>query len=68
MIRDADKLDNCRVKLEDKIEVLLGCGADEAGSQEISQATWEECLKESRFIPPTGKPKWIIGFPMSRIF
>lgn len=45
MIRDADKLDNCRVKLEDKIEVLLGCGADEAGSQEISQATWEECLE-----------------------
>ena len=25
LIRDADKLDNCRVKLEDKLEVLLGC-------------------------------------------
>ena len=68
MIRDADKLDNCRVKLEDKIEVLLGCGADEAGSQEISQATWEECLEGKSIHSANRKPKWIIGFPMSRIF
>lgn len=43
LIRDADKLDNCRVKLEDDMEVLLGCSAKEAGSQEISRETWEEC-------------------------
>lgn len=44
MIRDADKLDNCRVKLEDKIEVLLGCSPEVAGSQAISPEIWQECL------------------------
>lgn len=43
IIRDADKLDNCRVKLEDKIEILLGCAAEEAGRQEISPEVWKEC-------------------------
>ena len=43
LIRDADKLDNCRVKLEDSIEVMLGCSAGEAGSQDISPEVWEEC-------------------------
>lgn len=44
LIRDADKLDNCRVKLEEPIEVLLGCSAEEVGSQEISAEVWAECL------------------------
>lgn len=44
IIRDADKLDNCRVKLEETVEVLLGCSAEEAGKQEISEAVWEDCL------------------------
>lgn len=44
LIRDADKLDNCRVKLEEPIEVLLGCTAEEVGSQEISAEVWAECL------------------------
>ena len=43
IIRDADKLDNCRVKLDDSIEVMLGCSAGEAGSQYISPEVWEEC-------------------------
>ena len=43
LIRDADKLDNCRVKLEDQMEVLLGCSKEEAGCQEISPETWREC-------------------------
>lgn len=43
LIRDADKLDNCRVKLEDRIEVLLGCSGEEAGRQEISEEIWQEC-------------------------
>ena len=29
---DADKLDNCRVKLEEPVEVLLGCTAEEVGT------------------------------------
>ena len=45
LIRDADKLDNCRVKLEDKIEILLECGAEEAGRQPITPAVWEDCLR-----------------------
>ena len=45
LIRDADKLDNCRVKLEDRIEVLLGCSAEEAGTQEITPKIWEDCEK-----------------------
>lgn len=41
LIRDADKLDNCRVKLEDSIEILLGMCAEEVGSQEISDGVYE---------------------------
>ena len=44
LIRDGDKLDNCRVKLEDKLEVLLGCSGEDAGKQEISPETWQECM------------------------
>lgn len=47
IIRDADKLDNCRVKLEEKVEVLLGCSPEEAGSQDISPEVWRECLVQS---------------------
>lgn len=36
LIRDADKLDNCRVKLTDATETFLGVSAEEIGSQEIS--------------------------------
>lgn len=43
LIRDADKLDNCRVKLEEPIEVLLGCTAEEVGQQDISPEVWKEC-------------------------
>lgn len=44
LIRDADKLDNCRVKLEDSIQVLLGMDGDEVGRQEISDKVWKTCL------------------------
>ena len=47
LIRDADKLDNCRVKLEERVEVLLGgASAKEAGAQEIGERVWEACLNE----------------------
>lgn len=36
MIRDADKLDNCRVKLEDRLETFMGATAEEIGAQKIS--------------------------------
>ncbi len=36
IIRDADKLDNCRVKLEDSVEAMLGVSAEEVGRTKIS--------------------------------
>lgn len=36
LIRDADKLDNCRVKLEESIETLLGASPYEVGQTAIS--------------------------------
>lgn len=45
LIRDADKLDNCRVKLEDSMQVLLGTDEKEAGKQSISDTIWKACLR-----------------------
>ena len=36
LIRDADKLDNCRVKLKDDLQVFMGASAEEIGAQEIT--------------------------------
>lgn len=46
LIRDADKLDNCRVKLEEPIETLLGVSLEEAGKGKITAGVWEDCLSE----------------------
>ena len=45
LIRDADKLDNCRVKLEASIEAMLGASEEAAGEGLISPAVWESCLR-----------------------
>ncbi len=44
LIRDADKLDNCRVKLEDSMEVLLNMDAKAVGAQPITEKVWQSCL------------------------
>lgn len=44
MIRDADKLDNCRVKLEDALETFVGAPAEVIGAQEISPKVREDAL------------------------
>ncbi len=36
MIRDADKLDNCRVKLVDSVEAMIGVPREHAGEGKIS--------------------------------
>ena len=41
LIRDADKLDNCRVKLTDATETFLGASPEEIGAQEISPAIYD---------------------------
>lgn len=45
LIRDADKLDNCRVKLVASIEAMLGASEEAAGEGLISPAVWESCLR-----------------------
>ena len=48
LIRDADKLDNCRVKLEESMETLLGVDEKGAGEGVIAPKVWESCMaKES---------------------
>ena len=47
LIRDADKLDNCRVKLEESLEVLLGVTEEEAGKGVISPEVWTSCQNRS---------------------
>lgn len=46
LIRDADKLDNCRVKLKEPVEVLLGITAREAGAQEITPEIYQNICDE----------------------
>lgn len=62
LIRDADKLDNCRVKLEDSVEVLLGKTAEEAGREAISDTIFAAaCEKSSIFSPDrrTAMDYWV---------
>ena len=48
LIRDADKLDNCRVKLEEAMETLLGVDEKGAGEGMIAPKVWASCMaKES---------------------
>jgi HD superfamily phosphodiesterase len=48
LIRDADKLDNCRVKLEEAMETLLGVDEKGAGEGVIAPKVWASCMaKES---------------------
>ena len=42
IIRDADKLDNCRVKLETAIETLLGVTAEQVGMSEITPEVMQQ--------------------------
>lgn len=44
LIRDADKLDNCRVKLVDDLETFMGAPADEIGAQPISPKVRADAL------------------------
>lgn len=45
LIRDADKLDNCRVKLADATETFLGASPEEIGAQEISPAIYDTIFR-----------------------
>ena len=52
MIRDADKLDNCRVKLVDSVEAMIGVPQEHAGEGKISPKVWESCLRKEAVSSP----------------
>lgn len=79
LIRDADKLDNCRVKLVDSLDILLGMEAEKVGALPISQEVWNLCLQRRSVYSPLRKNRmdyWVsyiayffdINFPASAAF
>ena len=52
MIRDADKLDNCRVKLQESVEAMIGVPQEKAGEGLISPKVWESCLRKEAVSSP----------------
>lgn len=62
LIRDADKLDNCRVKLEESMETLLDMDEETVGASEISPNVWASCLTEESVFSAdrvTGMDYWM---------
>lgn len=62
IIRDADKLDNCRVKLETAIETLLGVAAEQVGMSEITPEVMQQFKNHKSVLLETRKTKmdyWI---------
>ncbi len=57
IIRDADKLDNCRVKLEDTIETILDTSASEVGKTVISQEVLEQFRRKESIRSSTRRTK-----------
>lgn len=55
IIRDADKLDNCRVKLEEKIETMLEISPEETGACAISDEVWQYCLDKKSILASVRK-------------
>lgn len=50
LIRDADKLDNCRVKLEDALETFMGACAEEIGRTKISAKVKKDMLNRKSIL------------------
>ena len=57
IIRDADKLDNCRVKLEDAIETMLEVSKEEVGKTRISKEVMEQFENRTAILSETRKTK-----------
>ena len=47
LIRDADKLDNCRVKLEEALQTMLGTSEEEVGSTSLSDSVYHTVMNRS---------------------
>ena len=52
LIRDADKLDNCRVKLVDDLETFMGAPAEKIGAQKISPKVRGDALAGRSIFSP----------------
>ncbi len=57
LIRDADKLDNCRVKVVDPVETILGVPAKDVGREEISPEVMEQFMRKESILSSTRKTK-----------
>ena len=57
IIRDADKLDNCRVKLEDAIETMLGVSETEVGKTPISPEVMKQFEQKQSILSQTRQTK-----------
>lgn len=57
IIRDADKLDNCRVKLEDTIETILGVSAEEVGKSSLSPEVMAQFRRKESILSSTRRTK-----------
>lgn len=57
IIRDADKLDNCRVKLEDTMETMLGVSSEEVGKTALSPEVLEQFQRKESIRALTRKTK-----------
>ena len=52
LIRDTDKLDNCRVKLKDDLQIFMGASAEEIGAQEITPVVYDTVFKNQCIYSP----------------
>lgn len=52
LIHDADKLDNCRVKLKDDLQIFMGASAEEIGAQEITPVVYDTIFKNQCIYSP----------------
>lgn len=57
IIRDADKLDNCRVKLEDSMQAILETTEEEVGKEAISDNVYEACISGKSVLGADRKTK-----------
>lgn len=57
IIRDADKLDNCRVKVVDSVETILGVSAENVGREEISPEVMRQFMRKESILSSTRKTK-----------
>lgn len=64
LIRDADKLDNFRVKLEDDLLTFMGMPGEEIGALEISPKVYETVFRSSTILSADRITKWITGYPI----